>query len=231
MGFRCNPLSIQTCPPNSSFTDQSPLITKCIYLKTTTKASTLCQNTAYYEKIELQYSILLIIFTESLHLSEALRLKPCLQWAILPSKFHERWIFRWHIIVSPHWPAHCSSPSHHPSVKSEMGCETQSWRVALTPGGTLHSNSGEEGARGTDALLFRGEEERHINHPKTSVLSSALEFCQSAPDFPPIAAQKNEKKKEKKKKEVVEKRPTLSSFCPGHTEWNVRSKSMIFASH
>ncbi len=71
--------------------------------------------------------------------------------------------------------------------------------MALTPGGTLHSNSGEEGARGTDALLFRGEEERHINHPKTSVLSSALEFCQSAPDFPPIAAQKKCKKKRKEK--------------------------------
>lgn len=230
MGFRCNPLSIQTCPPNSSFADQSPLITKCIYLKTTTKASTLRQNTARYEKIELQYSILLIIFTESLHLSEALHLKPCLLWAMLPSTFHERWIFRWHIIVSPHWPALCGSRSHHPSVKSEMGCDTQSWRVALTPGGregeTLHSNSGEEGARGTDALLFRGKEERHINHPKTSVLSAALEFCQSAPVFPPIAAQKNGKNER-----GGGKSPKLSSVCPGQRKWNVRSKSMIFASH
>lgn len=39
VGFRCNPLSIQTCPSNSSLTDQSPLITKCICFKTTTKVS------------------------------------------------------------------------------------------------------------------------------------------------------------------------------------------------
>lgn len=85
--------------------------------------------------------------------------------------------------------------------------------MALTPGGTLHSNSGEEGARGTDALLFRGEEERHINHPKTSVLSSALEFCQSAPDFPSIAAQKNLKKR-KEKERGGRKKAKIVIFLP-----------------
>jgi len=80
-------------------------------------------------------------------------------------------------------------------VKSKMGSKTQSWRVALTLG------DGREGlCRGTYSLLFSGEEERHINHPKTSVVSATLEFCQSAPDFPPIAEQKNGKKRKRKRK-------------------------------
>lgn len=38
----------------------------------------------------------------------------------------------------------------------------------------------EKGKRCTGMQLFRGEEERHINHWETSVHSAALEFCQRA---------------------------------------------------
>lgn len=62
-------------------------------------------------------------------------------------------------------------------------------------------------------VLFSGEEKRHINHPKTSVLSAALEFCQSSPDFPSIAAQKNGEKKR-----TGGKSQKLSSLCHGQTE-------------
>ncbi len=210
MGFRCNPLSIQTCPLNSSFTDQrSPSVSIYLKTKTTTKASTLCQNTAYYEKIERQYSILLIIFTESLHLSEALCLKPCLSEPSCPQSFSSAGFSDGTLsclLIDRLFAA------HRPIIPQ------QSWRVALTPGGTLHSNSGEEGARGTDALLFRGEEERHINHPKTSVLSAALEFCQSDPDFPPITVQKKKKRQKKRKRKRWWKKPKFVIFLP-RTYW------------
>lgn len=115
VGFRCNPLSIQTCPPNSSLTDQSPLITEYICLKTTTKASQLLSK----QKTEAQFSILLISFTESLYLSEGPSPKTLSPGLYPALDYHMA-----HYDVS----SLTSSASHHPPFKSAA------W---LREGGTL----------------------------------------------------------------------------------------------